>query len=231
MMFWRSLAAAVGVFMWATSAQAQIPGVGTKIGGTIDLEVRSVPLPQGIWTVVSVEAGRSTKQNPVTRVYLAELERGQLWRWISITTNAGFKEGTWRRDKDICDRTNAHFNYSDSAHNPNEAECWIVNHWGQALGSHPPQAAVDFFRWSDTLGRPNTSVGTAYFFVKKSDFLKVQYEINPVLVGFPDTPTATWRGNPWHVDVASKDPKKLASLREVKAAGEVYFEQLRMVLH
>jgi hypothetical protein len=230
-MFWRSFAPVFCTFVWAASAHAQIPAVGTKIGSTIDLEARSVPLPQGIWTVVSVESAPSTKQNATVRVFLAELERGQLWRWLHIRTNIDYNKGGWRRNKDICDRKNVHFSYSDSAHNENDAECWIVNHWGQTLGDKPSQAAIDFYRWSDTLGRPNTSVGTAYFFVKKGDFLTVQYEINPVLAGFADTPTAEWRGNPWHVDMASKDPKKLSSLREVKAAGEKYFEQLRTVLH
>jgi len=231
MMFRRLLAFICGALLGASSAHAQLPAVGTKIGGTIDLEVRSVPLPQGIWTVVSVESARSNKQNATVRVYLAELERGQLWRWLYLRTNIDYNKGGWSRNKDICDRKNVHFGYSDSAHNANDAECWIINHWGQTLGKNPSQAAIDFYRWSDTLGRPNTSVGTAYFIAKKGDFLTVQYEINPVLAGFPDTPTAEWRGNPWHVDMAAKDPKKLESLREVKAAGEKYFEQLRDALH
>jgi len=231
MFFCRSLVAGCSALIWATSACAQIPGVGTKVGSAIDLEVRSVPLPQGIWTVVSMEVAASTKQNSITRVFLAELEQGKLWRWLHISTNSGYNPGTWRRNKDICDRKNVHFGYSDSNNNDKDAECWIVNHWGQTLGSNPSQAAIGFYRWSDELGRPTTSIGTAYFLAKGGDYLTVQYEINPVLAGFPDTPTAVWRGNPWHVDVASKDPKKLDSLREVKAAGEKYFEQLRTVLH
>ena len=229
-MFWRILAAAFFVLSCMGTAGAQIPAVGTKIGNTIDLGVRTVPLPEGIWTVVSVAADQSTKQNGLIRVYLAQLEGGRLSRWIYISTNADYNKGGWNRNKDICDRQNVHFNFSDSAHNPNDAECWVVNHWGQTLGSKPSQASVDFYRWSDNLGRPNTAVGLAYFFAKRGDFLLVQYEFNPVLAGFRDTTGAAWRGNPWHVDVAAKDPKKLAYLRGLKATGEKYFEQLRTVL-
>src|SRR5476649_1953678 len=114
MMFWRSLATVCGAFLWATSAHAQIPGVGTMIASAIDLEVRSVPLPQGIWTVVSVDGGSSTKGHPITRVYLAELQQGKLWRWLYIRTTNGYSEGKWRRNKEICDRKNTHFGYSDS---------------------------------------------------------------------------------------------------------------------
>lgn len=73
-------------------------------------------------------------------------------------------------------------------------------------------------------------MGLACYFAKRGDCLLVQYEFNPVLAGFPDTPTGEWHGNPWHVDIASKDPKKLAYLRGLKAAGEKYFQELRTVL-
>jgi hypothetical protein len=214
-----------------TMAHAQAPAIGSKIGNAIDLGGRTVPLPQGIWTVVATDSGPSAKHHPLIRIYLAELQNGKLWRWLYIVTNVDYTGGSWVRNKDYCDRKNTHFAYSDSWNSPTKAECWIVNHWGEALGSNPPQVSIDFYRWSDMLGRPNTSIGTAYYFSRKGEFLTVEYHINPVLAGFPDTPTALWRGSPWHVDVASKDPKKLDALREVKAAGELYFERLRTVLH
>lgn len=229
-MFWRLLATVYLLLSCASAASAQVPPVGVKISGTVTLSSRTIPLPEGIWTVVAVGSGQSTKQNALARVYLAQLEGGQLSRWLFINTNADFNKGGWTRNKDICDRKNVHFEYSDSSHNPNDAECWVINHWGMTMGSNPPQAAVDFYRWSDNLGRPNTAVGMAYFFAKRGDFLTVEYMFNPVLAGFPDSPTAVWRGNPWHVDVASKDPKKLAYLRGLKVVGEKYFSQLRTVL-
>ena len=229
-MFWRLLATVYLLLSCVSVASAQVPAVGTKISSTVTLGSRTIPLPEGSWTVVANGSSQSTKQNGLVVVYLAQLEGGKLARWISLRTNTDYNNGGWTRNKEICDRQNAHFGYSDSAHNPNDAECWIVNHWGQTLGSKPAQASVDFYRWSDTLGRPNTSVGLAYFFARRGDYLTVQYHFNPVLAGFADTPSAEWRGNPWHVDVASKDPKKLAYLRGLKAAGEKYFEQLRTVL-
>ena len=94
----------------------------------------------------------------------------------------------------------------------------------------PSQASIDFYRWSDALGRPNTALALVYFFAKRGDFLRVEYSFNPVVAGFRDTGGAGWRGNPWHVDVASKDEKKLAYLRELKATGEALFEKLKGVL-
>ncbi len=229
-MFWRLVATAFLLLLCSGMANAQVPPVGTKISSTVSLGPRTIPLPEGTWTVVSTGSSQSTKQNALLRVYLAQLEGGRLSRWIYISTNVDINQVGWTRNKDICDRKNVHFAYSDSAHNPNDIECWALNHWGQTLGSNPPQAAVDFYRWSDNLGRPNTAVGLAYYFAKRGDVLTVEYKFNPVLAGFPDTPSAEWRGSPWHVDVASKDPKKLAYLRGLKAMGEKYFQELRTVL-
>jgi len=230
-MSWRLVVATLLALFCMGAANAQVPALGAKVAGKVNVGGRSVPLPEGIWTVVSTGTGQSSKQNALLRVYLAQLEGGRLSRWIYIGTNVDVNHGGWDRNKDICDRKNVQFAYADSAHNPKDTECWVVNHWGMTLGSNPSQAAVDFYRWSDNLGRPNTSVGTAYYFAKRGDYLVVQYELNPVLAGFPETPSAEWRGNPWHVDVASKDPKKLAYLRGLKAAGEKYFQELRTVLH
>jgi hypothetical protein len=200
------------------------------VGQTIDMGSRSVPLPQGKWTVVALE-NSSDRQIRVRRVMLAELEHNVLSRWMYVATNLDDNRGGWGRNKNICDRKNAHFAYSDSNNSDKSIECWEVNHSGMTMGNDPHQAVINFYRWSDTLGRPNTAVGLRYYFVKNGDYLTVEFYVNPVIDGFPDTPTAEWRGNPWHPDVASKDPKRLAYLRALKAMGEQYFAQLRTVLH
>jgi hypothetical protein len=135
-----------------------------------------------------------------------------------------------RRNKDICDRKDVHTGYSDSNHNFQDTACWILNHVGMTLGKDPNQAVIDFYRWSDTRGRPNTALCLHYCFAKRGDFLDAQYCFNPVVAGFPETPTAAWRGSPWHPDVASKDEKKLAYLRQLKATGETLFDKLKTVL-
>lgn len=210
---------------------AQVPGIGTTLQNELTLDGRHVPLPQGNWSVVSTQEVSSDNNNPLSRIYLAELDHGVLSRWIYVATNSEYNRGGWKRNKNICDRTNVHFGYSDSMRDPNDIECWIVNHWGMTMGENASQATVDFYRWSDTRGRPNTAVGVAYFFAKNGDFLTVELMYNPVIDGFPETPGAVWRGSPWHADIASKDPRRMSYLKALKAMGETYFQQLRSVLH
>jgi hypothetical protein len=212
------------------AAHAQNPSLGEKFRDSVMVADRKIPLLDGEWTVVAVGSKKSTRGNDIERVYLAQMAGNRLARWVNISTNEEWFPAGWSRDKEICDRKDVHAGYSDTAHNPKDTECWVLNHLGQTLGKDPSQASIDFYRWSDALGRPNTALALVYFFAKRGDFLRVEYSFNPVLAGFRDTGGAGWRGNPWHVDVASKDEKKLAYLRELKATGEALFEKLKGVL-
>ena len=217
--------------MFSDSLHAQSL-LGTKVQGTFLIGDRIVPLPAGEWTVIATN-GDSRDTNlgrPLSRAYLAQLQGNTLSQWLDISTNLEVNLAGWVRDKEICDRKDVHFGFSDSNYNLNDASCWVLNHFGQALGSKPSQAGVDFFRWSDSRGRPNTSLLLANFFSKRGDFLRVLHHFNPVVAGFPDTPTATWAGNPWHADLAAKDPKKLQFLRTLKPVGEREFDLFKAVL-
>ncbi len=214
----------------ASAAHAQGLPLGAKYRDHVVVAEHSVPLLDGEWTVVAVGSKKSAKGNDLERVYLAQMAGNRLARWVSISANEEWIPGGWSRDKEICDRKDVHAGYSDTMHSPKDTQCWVLNHVGQTLGKNPSQASIDFYRWSDALGRPNTALALVYFFAKRGDFLRVEYSFNPVVAGFRDTGGAGWRGNPWHVDVASKDEKKLAYLRELKATGEALFEKLKGVL-
>jgi hypothetical protein len=229
-MIWRFLAVASLIMLGAGVAHSQEGTEGT-VSSVYYLGDKPIPLPQGTWQIVTTENAHSRANNSNARAYLADVQHGVLSRWIYVATNTEYNRNGWKRNKNICDRTNVHFAYSSSPNNKNDSECWIVNHWGMTMGKRPSQATIDFYRWSDSMGRPNTAVGVAYYLAKHGDFITLELEYNPVVDGFPDTPTAEWRGNPWHPDLASKDPKKLAYLRALKALGERYFDELRVVLH
>ena len=205
--------------------------LGMRVQGTFLIGERIVPLPGGQWTVVAAKGGGDlTRGKPLSRAFLTQLQGNTLSQWLEIDTNLEVNSGGWVRDKQICDRKDVHASYSDSNYNLNDTSCWALNHFGMTMGDNPSQAAVDFYRWSDTRGRPNTALMLGYFFTKRGDFLRVQHFFNPVLARFPDTPTAFWPGNPWHVDVAAKDPMKLQYLRSLKAIGETEFDQLKAIL-
>jgi hypothetical protein len=223
------LSGIVGLLGLPALAQ-DLPGIGTVVRDNATVGARVVPLLPGDWTVAAV-GEKHGGDVPVGRVILVQQTDGKLNRWVYLSTNLTWNSGGgWKRDKEICGRNNVHYSYSDDHNNVQDAECWVLNHRGQTLGNNAGQAWIDFFRWSDSRGRPNTSLALEYFFARKGDFLTVQYNFNPVLAGFPDTPTAVWRGNPWHVDIASKDAKKLEYLRGLKAIGEEQFAKLRTVL-
>jgi hypothetical protein len=213
------------------AAHAQVPSLGEKYRDSVVIADRKIPLLDGEWTVVAVGESRSAKgSGDVGRVYLAQMAGNRLSRWVSIATNEEWNPGGWGRNKHICDRKDVHAGYSDTSNKPKESECWVLNHVGQTLGKDPSQASIDFYRWSDSRGRPNMALALSYYIEKRGDFLHSDYYFNPVAAGFRDTGGAGWRGSPWHADIASKDERKLAYLRELKATGEVLFEKLKGVV-
>jgi hypothetical protein len=212
-----------------------MPALGAVYRGSIVVADRAIPLLDGEWTVVAVGVAKgSNKSGSITsgivHLYVAQMSGDRLSRWMRISTNTEWSATGWKRDKEMCDRNDAHVGWSDSNHNERDAQCWVLNHVGQTLSKNARQALIDFYRWSDARGRPNTALCLEYFLAKRGDFLTLEYCFNPVVASFPDTNNASWRGNPWHPDVASKDPKKLAYLRQLKATGEVQFEKLKTIL-
>jgi hypothetical protein len=224
------LLAIAGLLASPVAAQ-DLPGLGTTARDTVGVGTRVVPLLKGDWTVAAVgETRSSTHSVPIGRVILVQLADGKLSRWIHVQTNLEWNSAGWKRSKEVCDRRNVHYAYADDRNSPKEAECWILNHHGMTLGSNASQVWIDFFRWSDSRGRPNTALTLEYYFLRNGELLEVAYYFNPVVDGFRDTTGASWRGNPWHVDVASKDARKLDYLRGLKATGEEQFARLRTVL-
>jgi hypothetical protein len=230
----RLIPGVLGLLMMATTvvAQAQTPVIGAKYRESVQVAGHTVPLLDGEWTVVG--SGSKTfaaRSRNTLHVYLAQLAGNQsLSRWVYINTNDGVDPNGWGRMKSVCDRKNVHFAYSDTMNSPKESECWALNHLVMNPGKPASQAGIDFYRWSDHLGRPNTALELVYYFAKHGDYLFVRYCFNPVMAGFPDIRDAVWEGNAWHVDVTSKDPRKVAYLQQLKSIGETLFEKLKTVL-
>lgn len=222
MIRWVAAALLVFLILPAMSAMAQDASLGTTYEASVPLGSRTFPLPDGRWTVVA--------SNGKGRVWLAQMQGDRLSRWVYLSTNLQWNSGGWGRNKDICDRTDVHAAESDSNHSAKDIECWMLEQRGMTLGAKPDQGWVDFYRWSDNRGRPNTALSLSYYFVRNGDFFRADYFFNPVVAGFPETPTAEWRGSPWHVDMAAKDPKKLDYLRSLKGIGDGLLSKLRKVL-
>src|SRR5262249_12000686 len=158
--------------------------------GSLAMGRHTFPLLEGDWKVVAVEQRSSTSDTPLGRVILAQLSNDKLSRWVYLSTNLAWNStNSWKRNREYCDRKAVHFGYSDDLNTTKDIECWVLTHHGESLGEHASQLWVDFYRWSDARGRPNTSLELGYFLVKSGDVLTAQYHFNPVLAGFPDTPT------------------------------------------
>jgi hypothetical protein len=200
----------------------QMP-IGTIVKNVVQLGERQIPLPEGEWSLIAKEtrlSGGSAAGVPLAYVYLAQVRGGVVARFIFAGTNLEGISGGWARDRAVCDRGDTHSASSDRNYNSRDTECWVTNHLDMTLGANTWQVHKDFFQWSQDKKRPATALAIEYYLVKNFDFLRVQYGFNPELEGFERTPNSGWRGNPWHKDHASEDPKKIAYIQKVKAEGE-----------
>lgn len=197
--------------------------IGATVSGTLQLGSRQLPLPSGPWVLVAKERRLSTGSAagvPLIWAYLAQLENGAIARSIFAGTNLEANQGGWARNASLCDRTDTHHYRSDRNYNPRDVECWTINHIGMTLAADAWQVHRDFYGYTEDKRRPATALTIGFYMVDGFDFLQVSYLINPEIRGFDRTPTSDWRGNPWHKDRASEDPKKLALIQELKAQGE-----------
>lgn len=223
----RVLASIFIVLVMASHARAQNledAPIGTSFQSVAKFGPRQLPLPPGEWTLLSREMARSTGNTaapiPILRVYLVQMVGGRLERWIHANTNTQVSATGWTRNRNVCDRGDVHVGVSDSNYNERDTECWIVNHYGLTPGATAAAYIRAFYDQTADKRRPVTALGEQYFLVKDGSFLDVTYYSNPESAGFEKTPTADWRGNPWHRERAAQDPKKLAYIAKLKAEGE-----------
>jgi hypothetical protein len=228
----RRLAKIVGVFLcllgsegaWAQNLKDA--AIGTIYSNFAAIGERQIPLPSGEWVLVARSktlSGGSGMGVPMISVYLGQVEAGVAKRVIFASANLESSPGGWTRNRSICDRNDVFFNSSDKNYNSQDTECWVINHVGLTLAANASQVHRDFYRFTDDKGRPKTAVGISFYIVKSYNFFEVHYYANPEADGFEPTPTADWRGNPWHRDLSLSDPQRRAYLENLKAEGEKLF--------
>ncbi len=204
--------------------------IKTVVRGYTELGSRQIPLPPGDWVLVAKSIGRSTgaQSVPIAYVYLAQIEKDIINRWIFASTNLESSPGGWTRGRETCDRTDVHHNVSDRNYSAIDSSCWSLNHISMTLTSQALQVHRDFFDFSTPLGRPTTSLANVFYIVKQFDFLGVQYHSNPEASGFERPVNSDWRGNPWHRDSSAGDSRKQAYIANLKDEGEKIFPLVRI---
>lgn len=216
------LAALLGLLLAPLPAPAQdsfLPMVkeGQVYEYTLTLPHLVLALPPGGWTLVSAnESLNSTKDVTVLDLTLAQIERGTLAEFLTVTTNVGPNARGWLPYKD-CDRKDVY--YSEKiANDANRQDCRWINHivydsisyYAPAVGRN-----IQSYAREKRVAFPPTTLMKAVRLANKTTFLTVQHHINPAMLDINDAPT-TWADSPWHPAVVLSDPVRLDILRSTE---------------
>ncbi|HEX9808053.1 MAG TPA: hypothetical protein VGC25_00420, partial [Alphaproteobacteria bacterium] len=209
--------------------------VGQKVSGLISLptDVQSklyVPLPEGVWQIVSRWDRGSPKSNvKLTRIYLAQVKEKELFGLIAIDFNHEIPDSGpdgrsgWAIPRD-CTRTNLFFRWPDAStyFNPRSGyNCLTINHANMTSGKRKKRkdpSYKDAIRWvrKNTAGLPRVMIVATFAMSDGAQMLSVNYFRNPEAEGFPPAREAIRRASEWHYDRLPGDEKRLAYVTKIK---------------
>jgi hypothetical protein len=201
--------------------------VGTKIRDIAAISNHQVPLPPGEWVIAArkttMSGGSGARAGRLVQIYLVQIENNELTRYAFISTNLDASVGGWARDRNVCDRTDKHYSFSDSNYNPLDVTCWYINNVNVTPAGNASELYKEFYRFSDEAKRPVAAMALNFYIVRGFEYLHVFYGYNPAAPGVAPTPLT----GSWQIETVRKDPKKRAYVELLKREGEVIAAKLR----
>ena len=209
----------------ASAAGAQeITGMapGSEVTNTVTIGDKQVPLPKGMWTLVRSEAKRRGNLGKIGSVFLIQDTGESGFSAIYIRSNVELSNCTgWKRWKSYCDRTDTHHNESDRNYNPQDAECWNVNH---VIFDPYKKYKSKFWNEVNEFLKDRINVTTfltnEYFKSTRCHFIAARYYADPTDFGFPASTAGRWKNSEWRLGTAYLDPRRENLVLAVKDAGE-----------
>ena len=235
---WVALSVVLTVLIVLPSGvSAQVDGQPTEVRlfeGSYEIGQKRIPLPKGKWELILssdrqsfTEGGSVSGKRAIS--YPVRRENGQITMAARIFANSGPGNGNgWTRNRRICDRRDVHFNESDRNYNPQEAECWQVNHFVNTYSYTSSNVMRQKFKsvWSAKFGT-STAIALDFTVNDAIDVMQVQYFILPVRYGFDSDSDINWKSSKWHPEDILDQPDKQKFIAAVKSFGEKILPLIR----
>lgn len=209
--------------------KVRVPLAGQVYEGFYPLpDGKQVALPEGKWTFIGDDLGRSSISDKQThRIVLA---------------NAGSSTGVWEIEIDFTEGTQVRANMASgfmAAANcerkdwlsitritnseGGRQDCWFVSH---QIMSYPAAANItrrkglsDFYE-QNSIPYPRTLIGVFHHFANSRNSLQVGYLFNPATEEIRPDASRVWASSDWHVANFQKDAAKVPYLEKLRAWGE-----------
>lgn len=193
--------------------------VGSVVKNSVTIGNKQVPLLKGDWKILQSDGSLHRASGaPIGGVVLVRATGDAavyIYTNLDIARSAG-----WKRSRGICDRDNVHFNRSDKNYNPQEADCWQVNHFVNTYSTKRSAFYNRIKQWMRDNLSTSSLVQLQYFYNDAYDFIIVTYYFNPTKYGFPTLLEISWNGSDWHRYAVRGDPRREGFIAAAKALGE-----------
>lgn len=196
------LLAAVPLLLAGSRSHAEVPAIGTTVGGPFELAGKQIVLPDGEWVVAGhgydqIAGLDDVPYGAIENVVLFRLAENRVAAFVIAQRNAVAIENGWGLAPE-CERTDllGLVVYDGSE---NHSFCGFVNYVATAVDSTSArawQAAMEF-AGSRSLTLPPGWLMAGFRRNDLTDTLDVRYHFDPALAGYPATPAPTAISADW----------------------------------
>lgn len=215
----------------------QLSPVGAEATGTYSIGNKSIPLPDGVWTVIGTQIVKDGGRGFQTAHMLARIEDKTVQSAVEVYTNIAIRKSApggaanqgWLTDQN-CTRDNMHFAKVHANVRLGEQDCWWVNHWRMhRSGGGNTEHWMESRKYlaDNRIEAPLDMVAVSYRLANKVDYLTLNYFFNPEISGFEAEKNIhwsihTWETSAWHPDQTKENEKKQAYIEDLISWGKAW---------
>ncbi len=204
--------------------------VGSVYENSIKLGMKSIPLPEGTWTVIATDV-----VNNFRIIGLLKEQKDNLFSCIWISVESPYKEAKYgySPSKNL-DRKNMLYVVNNENRSGEAQDGWYINH---IISSFSPSEYYQVYRDASAYIKAKgyrissnmvqvTHRLTGRF--QKEKYLNVRYYYNPEAEGIPTASFDNWSTSDWHVMRIDQFPEKVAFVEALKKEHTALHEKIKL---
>lgn len=231
----RPLLATLVLFAGAATAgdSLHLAPIGTVVSGSFDLAGKTIPLPEGKFTLAAVTvttppmlgSGDISKQRPqIAHVFLAQIEPPRLRAavWARAALKPESYRFTWLGEP--CKKEGTLYRADLTGSHGEDENCLLVDH---GMPNFSPRAqgiwkeAGAWLVGQEVQLPVGTMISAKVTRSQRSQFVAASYFFNPRMYGCRAPISRSYAESPWHKKTINEDPQRVRFVESVTAWGQV----------
>ncbi len=204
--------------------------VGSVYQDSIQIGAKTVPLPEGAWTVIATGV-----VNEFRNICLLKEHQDKLFSYIWISVESPFKDARYGYNRsENLDRKDMLHVVKNENRSGEAQDGWYINH---VIASFNPSEKYKIYRdraayikekgyriSSNMIGVTHRLTGR----FQKEKYLHVNYYYNPEAEGITTKSSDNWSTSEWHVMRIDQSPEKVAFVEALKKEHTALHEKIKL---